>query len=106
MSLLSENAEILAGMERNGSDLRPVRPVDFSHVFPDHTSAKRFAAECEQDGFKINVVETDRPEDPWDVIVSTDMQPSAKNITSWEERFDAKAQSFGGRADGWGFFGV
>lgn len=106
MSLLAENAEILADMEKDGSNLGPVREVDFSHIFPNRTSAEGFAAVCEQDGFKIEVVETDRAESPWDVTVSTDMQPTAENITSWEERFDAKARTFGGRADGWGFFRV
>ncbi|WP_454796886.1 ribonuclease E inhibitor RraB [Novosphingobium lindaniclasticum] len=106
MSLLEENADILAEMERDGSDLGPARSVDFSHVFPDQLSAEAFAAECERDGFKIDIVEIDRDEDPWDVTVSTDMQPSAVNITSWEERFDARAETYGGRSDGWGFFRV
>jgi len=106
MSLLEENAEILAGMERDGSDLGPVRPVDFSHVFPDQPSAEAFAAECERDGFKIDIVETDRDEDPWDVTISADIQPSAMNITSLGERFDVRAETYGGRSDGWGFFRV
>lgn len=106
MSLYYENAEILAGMARDGSDLGPSRPVDFSHVFPDYGSANAFADECSKNGFKIDIVETERDEDPWDVTVSTEMEPSAANITSWEERFNASARIYGGRADGWGFFRV
>jgi len=102
MSLLEENAEILAGMERDGSDLRAERPVDFSHVFPDRASAEAFATECGKDGFQSDLEETER--DSWDVTVSTDMEPSAANITSWEEHFDARARTYGGRSDGWGFF--
>lgn len=104
MSLLEENAEILAGMERDGSDLAPSRPVDFSHVFATLAAAQDFAAECERDGLKIDVIETDRVEDPWDVTVTVELQPSATNITSWEERFEVLAQRYGGRTDGWGFF--
>lgn len=106
MSLLEENAEILAGMQRDGSDLGPSRPVDFSHVFPDHASAEAFAHECGNDGFKIDLVQTEREEDPWDVTVSAEMVPSAVNVTSWEERFDARARIYGGRSDGWGFFRI
>jgi hypothetical protein len=106
MSLLEENAEILAGMERGGSDLGPSRPVDFSHVFPDQASAEAFAHECGNHGFKIDLVETERDEDSWDVTVSAEMEPSAVNVTSWEERFDARARRYGGRSDGWGFFRV
>lgn len=106
MSLFDENTEILAGMERDGSNLGPSRPVDFSHIFPDLTSANSFATECKNDGFKIDVIETDRVENSWDVTVTVEMQPSANNVTSWEERFDALAQTYGGRADGWGFFRV
>ena len=106
MSLLEENAKILAGMEKDGSDLGPSRPVDFSHVFATRISAEEFAAECEANGFKIDVVETDRVADPWDVTVIVEMQPSAANVTSWEERFDILARRHGGRTDGWGFFRI
>lgn len=106
MTLLEENAEILAGMAEDGSDLGPSRPVDFSHVFPTLTLAEEFAAKCQEDGFEIDVTETDRIEDPWDVTVTVTMQPSAANVTSWEERFDVLARRYGGRTDGWGFFRV
>ncbi|MBA2934915.1 ribonuclease E inhibitor RraB [Sphingomonas sp. CGMCC 1.13654] len=106
MSLFDENAKILAGMARDGSNLGPSRLVDFSHVFPDHASAKAFADECSMDGLKIDIVETERDDDPWDVTVSKEMEPSAENVTSWEERFHASARIYGGRADGWGFFRV
>ena len=106
MSLLEVNAEILAGMERDGSDLTPLRPVDFSHIFPNEACAKDFANHCEGDGLKIDVIETDRVECPWDVTVTLEIEPSAANVTSWEERLDILAQTYEGRADGWGFFRV
>ena len=106
MSLLEENAEILGRMEKDGSDLGRSRSVDFSHVFATRVSAEKFAAECEADVFKIDVIETDGVADPWDVTVTVKMQPSAANVTSWEERFDILARRHGGRTDGWGFFTV
>ena len=105
MSLLDENAEILAKIERNGGDLSPTRLVDFSHVFPDQISAEAFAADCERGGLKVDIDEID-DDYPWDVTVSTEIQPSAANITDLEKRFDAQARSYGGYADGWGFWGA
>lgn len=106
MSLLEENAEILAGMAQDGSDLGPSRPIDFSHIFPTRPSAEEFAAQCKEDGLTGDVIETDRVEDPWDVTVTVAMQPSAANVTSWEEHSDVLARRHGGRTDGWGFFRV
>jgi hypothetical protein len=106
MSLFEENAEILARMARNGSDLGPSRTVDFAHVFPDGSQADAFAAECRRDGHNVIVEEVSRDEEPWDVVVSLELQPSAENITLWEERFDERARRHKGRADGWGFLRI
>lgn len=106
MSLFEENAAILRDMEANGSDLRPSRPVDFSHVFPDRASAGAFAQAAKREGFSTLVEEVEREEDPWDVTVSKDMIPNCENISNTEERLHALAQSCQGRADGWGFFRV
>lgn len=106
MSLLNENAKILSGMEKDGSDLGPSRRIDFAHVFPDRVSAEAFAAVATRDGFETAVQEVDRDESPWDVIALKDVVPSAENITSTEERLDRLARESGGLSDGWGFMRV
>lgn len=106
MALLEENAAILRGFAADGSNLIPVRPVDFSHIFGDLPSAKRFAKAAELCGFQTSFSETERDENPWDVIATKDMVPSAEEITSIEEMLDILARNEGGRADGWGFFRV
>lgn len=106
MSLLDENAEILIGMSKGGSDLGSSRTVDFSHVFPDQASAELFAAGTTRGGFATDIEEVDRDEDPWDVTVSKGMVPSAENITKIEKELDALARTHGGRSDGWGFFHI
>lgn len=106
MSLLEENAAILREMEAGGSDLRPSRPVDFSHVFPNQRSADAFAQAAEREGFSTLVEKIKRQGDPWDATASKDMIPNCKNITDAEEWLHALAQTFQGRADGWGFFGI
>ncbi|HEX7783852.1 MAG TPA: ribonuclease E inhibitor RraB [Sphingobium sp.] len=104
MSLLEENAEILAEMAKDGSDLGPSRLVDFSHVFPSRAAAEAFRLECDGDDLQSDIIETDRDEDPWDVNVSIETVPTAENLTALEERLDARARLHGGRSDGWGFF--
>ena len=106
MSLFDENAEILNGMTKDGSDLKPPRPVDFSHVFAHHASAAAFATVIGEDGFSVEIEKVAGWDDPWDVKVSKIMVPSVENITSTEERLARVAQAHGGRADGWGFMRV
>ncbi|NTG50040.1 ribonuclease E inhibitor RraB [Agrobacterium rhizogenes] len=104
MSLFEENAAILRKMESDGSDLGLPRVIDFSHVFPDRTSANAFAGEVEKEGYATAVEEVEREEYRWDVTASKQMAPTCGNITNTEERLDALARSYQGRADGWGFF--
>lgn len=106
MSLFEENAAVLRNLEANGSYLGSPRSVDFSHVFPDRTSAEAFALEADREGFVASVEQVERPENPWDVTASKEMIPTCENITDKEEHLDAMARSHGGRADGWGFFRV
>jgi regulator of RNase E activity RraB len=106
MSLFDENAEILEGMEEDGSDLSPSRRVDFSHVFPSRASAESFAADAKEVGFDAAVEEVDRDDDRWDVTASKEMVPSAENVTLAEERLGELARGREGRSDGWGFMRV
>lgn len=106
MSLFEENAAILQKMESDGKDLSSPRSVDFCHVFPDKVSADTFARMAEAQGFAVAVDEVERETNPWDVTASKDMTPTCGAITSIEDRLDALARSYQGRADGWGFFNV
>ena len=106
MSLFEQNATILRNIEAGGGDLGPPRSVDFSHVFPDRDSATAFAREAERQGFSTSVEEVEREEEQWDVTASREMVPTCENITDTEVDLGALAQAHGGRADGWGFFGV
>lgn len=106
MSLFDENAEILKGMEEDGSDLTPSRRVDFSHIFPSRALAESFAADATEAGFATAVEEVDRDADRWDVTASGEMVPTPENVTAAEERLEALAQASGGHSDGWGFMRV
>ncbi|NTF40850.1 hypothetical protein A6U86_14415 [Rhizobium sp. AC27/96] len=106
MSLFEDNATILRKIESDGNDLGSPRSIDFCHIFPDKISADAFAQVAETEGFAIAVEEVERETNPWDVTVSKEMTPTCSAITDTEERLDALARSYQGRADGWGFFNV
>jgi hypothetical protein len=106
MSLFKENAEILKGMEKDGSDLAPSRRVDFSHVFPSRASAESFVTGATEAGFDTAIEEFDRGEDSWDVTASKEMVPSAETVTAAEGRLGALARANDGRSDGWGFMRI
>lgn len=104
MSLFDENAEVLRELASRGSELGTPRLVDFSHVFPDLSSAQGFAEESGRKGFKVKVEEIDHAAHLWDVTASKIMMPTCENITQAEEQLAALAQRYGGSSDGWGFF--
>jgi len=106
MSLYDENAEVLRELKSRGSELGLPRTIDFSHIFPDQSSAQAFAKASTQAGFAAQVEIVDHDDHPWDVTVSKMMTPTCKNITQAEEQLDVLAQTCGGRSDGWGFFGA
>lgn len=104
MSLFDENAAILNRMAAAGSDLGPARTVDFAHLLPSRAAAEAFAVAVRAQGLAADARCADRDDDLWDVTVSKFMVPGAVQITESEEALGALAESFGGQADGWGFF--
>ena len=90
-------------MAANGDDLRRPRPMDFSHVFPTREGAIAFARRVDAEGFSPVVRPYDKPGFPYDVTVTTGaVVPTCAFVTATEERLDALAGEYGGKADGWG----
>ena len=107
MSLFDENAEVLRQIASQGGDFDVPRTIDFAHVFSVRPDADAFAEQAALEGFTLSDAPIYRDDyKVWDVTVSKEMQPTCENITSAEENLDALARKHGGRADGWGFFGL
>lgn len=97
------NRQVLERMQAAGDDLRTVRPVDFSHVFLDASSAEAFAENVRCRGYRAEVEEADcAPGMPWDVTVTIDMAPGLLALSATEAELNGIAVSYGGRSDGWG----
>jgi len=103
MSLFEENAEVLRELAARGVDLSQTRVVDYSHIFPDAVSARKFVESCKSAGYDATD-STDETEHH-DVTVSKEMTPTCENITLTEVALGKIAERHTGRSDGWGFLG-
>jgi regulator of RNase E activity RraB len=101
------NGEVLRRMLASGADLTQPLRIDFDHLLPTQAAAEQMAAAARQQGFEVIVAVGEDEEgnpDPsfWDVCCSRVMVPSHAAITATELSLGRMAESFGGRADGWG----
>jgi hypothetical protein len=98
-----ENGDVLRRMVARGDDLSRPRIVDFTHVFATEATAGAFFAKAKAEGLFAVVEMTGTAEGlPWDVVIEHALAPSHAAVTTLELRLAAMAESFGGRADGWG----
>jgi hypothetical protein len=92
-------------MESHGDDLTRSRDIDFMVVFPDETSARKFAEQIISAGYVTSVTFAQVEEDhPWDVRVVKHMIPSYEGICEFENALERAAEPLGGQNDGWGCF--
>jgi len=98
-----DNGEVLRRMFEGGDSLQQAREIEFAHSFRDGLTAEAFAAHVVGLGLDVNIEDVeDRPETPWDVIVTVAMMPDHTAINELEQRFAYLAEELGGQADGWG----
>jgi hypothetical protein len=97
-----ENGDVFRRIQASG-DFTAHREVDFVVVFPDQTSAERFAAQVRSLCDATAVEETHTALDfPWDVRVTRKMELTHQEVTDFENLLAQIADSFGGHNDGWG----
>ena len=100
-----ENGDVLRRLQASGDDLSKPRDIDFSVIFPDEPSARRFAQLFDGGSVNVKVEKSDADADrPWDVTVTPHMIPSHAGITQFEIELERVASQFGGLNDGWGCF--
>ena len=108
MSLVEENAEVLADIAARGTDLSVTRIIDFAHLLYSKAEAFGFKHAAEKAGFNVQIealppTQTGGEDDVWDVIASLEMMPTVERITRCEQELGALVKMFGGHSDGWGF---
>ncbi len=99
------NGDVLRRMEARGDDLSQPRNVDFTVVFADEESAKKFADHFKELGYAVSTEFSGvKPDLPWDVCVVKNMTPSHRAIGEFEDLLQDVADTLGGHNDGWGCF--
>jgi hypothetical protein len=102
-----ENGDVLRRMFEGGDSLSQSREIEFAHQFSDRRAAEAFAFEAGGPGIEAGIDEVeDRPEAPWDVIITIVMIPDHAAISELEQRLGGLAKRMGGEADGWGCFRI
>ena len=105
MTLLNTNAEVLLSLGYNPRVKVAPRRIDFSLVFPNEQKRAE-AIPCIIDaGFDCEISEDGVDPDWPEADAHKFLTPSAEAITDAEFELDELLLSFGGRTDGWGFFG-
>lgn len=103
-----ENGHTLKKIADYGTDLSQSYLIDFNHLLPDESAAKRFSEAARALGYQVEVYQ---PEDEdleegdtdWDICCKKQMIPTHQAITAAEKELAGLADSFGGCSDGWGF---
>lgn len=99
------NGDVLRNLESQGDNLTKPRDINFTVVFPDESSAEKFAEHFRELGHEVSVEFTEVEEDfPWDVVVVQHMAPSHDAISNFEELLQSAADDWGGHNSGWGCF--
>lgn len=100
--LIERNAATLAGLEREWSVLGPLRSITFSiYIGDDEDVARAFAREVGGMGFETHLSGI-WPSGQWSVQATRVMEPTAANVTHWEEWFNARIAAWEYADDEWG----
>ncbi len=96
-----DNGDVLLRMYAAGDDLTKPRMIDFSFIFPERRQALAFA-DIVDDKDKEVCISYYEDREMWEVIVQHHMVPDHSAIAAMEAALTVKADSVGGKADGWG----
>jgi hypothetical protein len=99
-----DTLQALRRMESSGDNLNRPRDIDFSVVFETEECAKRYAEIIQERGYKVELEDAFEDDPIWDVTVTVDMIPTARDITDFEIWLEELARPLDGQIDGWGAF--
>jgi len=99
------NGDVLRRMLDSGDDLSKPRIVDFCFIFPERQQALAFAELFNEREFEVRISYYEAGE-MWQAIVRRHMLPTHQGVTALEAALTARAESLGGKADGWGCMAV
>ncbi|HEY4415851.1 MAG TPA: ribonuclease E inhibitor RraB [Verrucomicrobiae bacterium] len=94
------SGDVFRRMITNGDDISQARMMDFCHIFPERRQALAFTEAI--DGRELEVcISYYKPRDMWQTTVKRYLIPTYQDVTDFELSLGAKAELFGGEANGW-----
>jgi len=96
-----ENGDVLRRMLKGGDDLSQPRVIDFTHIFPERRQALVFAEMIDDRESQV-CISYNEVREMWDATVKRYMIPTHQDISALELSLASRAESVGGKADGWG----
>jgi hypothetical protein len=98
-----DNGHTLKLCWRNGDRLELSRPVDFSILFPDESSARAAIVSITEIADRVDVA-FNSEEGKWDMTATRSMALTHDGVTSYERQLARAAAPYQGSLDGWGSF--
>ena len=90
MQPIERNAILLADLERQWSVLGPLRPITYTiYIGDSEQDARTFEMETKALGFDTRLT-CGQYGGEWSVHATRSMEPTAENVTRWEEWFEAR----------------
>jgi hypothetical protein len=96
-----ENGRVLFRMFERGDDLSQPRIMDFCFAFPERRQALAFAELVDEREHEVCISYYEERA-MWQAIVHRYMIPTHRDVAALESVLAARAESVGGKADGWG----
>jgi len=93
--------EVLADLQRHGSDLSAEHTLEHYLYFQDAASASEACAELEADGFKISRSGEAGKPNSFLVLAAISLVPERQHVIALSDQLEALALKFGGEYDGW-----
>ena len=95
------NGDVLRRLYAAGDDLTQARTIDFCFIFPERRQALAFADIVDGQDSEV-CISYYKGREMWQAKVRHEMIPDHRGITAMESALAVKADSVGGKADGWG----
>jgi regulator of RNase E activity RraB len=93
--------EVLADLQRHGSDLSAEHTLEYYLYFQNSTAASEARAALEASGFKISRSGEAGRLNTFLVVAAISLVPERQHVIALSDQLEALALKFGGEYDGW-----
>jgi regulator of RNase E activity RraB len=99
---LEQDANVVALLKQNGSDLSKLHNVDFFLILPNKSAADSVASELKVQGYSIRRSSRVPESESWEVHAQRKVAPQLETMQGLTVALTKLAEKYGGLYDGWG----